>query len=600
MSRSIKAIDPTGDPLVGQTLGNRYAMKRIIGRGGVGLVYLARDEVEPRDVVVKVLAPQWAQDDEALARFDREAKRLNNLRHPNIVAMYDFGQENRTAYLVMEYLQGELLSAYVDRNAALTLEQFVPIAAQILKGIGHAHSREMMVRDIKPANVMLCERKGRANFVKILDFGLAKLIKGDAPITEEHVMGTVGYLSPEQIKGEALDLRVDVYALGVMFYYMLAGHAPFHGDNNAAIFYKTVNEEPRNLREVARDGAALPDGLVALVHDCLAKPRGKRPRDADEIVERLIDVVPAAMFRLPKSETAQGVPALPPGYGNTGMMELLAAGEPEVGPSARRRETPEAGTRKAITRPIPVAETAPSTPSTSDLETGAHSIVPRRSHAALVAAIVGVLGVAGGAWLLTRDGEPPKAVAAVDEARPEERSAEIAARPEETREAERNEPSHDASKEPAPDPTPTPPTEAALGRVEIDSSPLANLYIDGEAKGTTPYEGELPIGHHEVRMTARGHQPWQGTIEVTREGTAPLAITLTNKRSGKPAGGRTTPEPTPAPEPKPEPKPDKPAPTSEPPTAKTEPAADKPSPFLPTKKPDKKSVFLPTKDEDPE
>src|SRR5690606_27732467 len=151
MSRSIKAIDPTNDPLVGQTLGDRYAIKKIIGRGGVGLVYLARDELEPRDVVVKVLAPQWAEDDEALARFEREAKRLENLRHPNIVAMYDFGQEDRTAYLVMEYLQGELLSAYVDRNAALTLAQFVPIAAQILKGIGHAHSREMMVRDIKPA-----------------------------------------------------------------------------------------------------------------------------------------------------------------------------------------------------------------------------------------------------------------------------------------------------------------------------------------------------------------------------------------------------------------------------------------------------------------
>ena len=601
MSRSIKAIDPTGDPLVGQTLGGRYAIKKIIGRGGVGLVYLARDELEPRDVVVKVLAPQWAQDDEALARFDREAKRLENLRHPNIVAMYDFGQEDRTAYLVMEYLQGELLSAYVDRNAALTLVQFVPIAAQVLKGIGHAHSREMMVRDIKPANVMLCERKGRANFVKILDFGLAKLIKGDAPITEEHVMGTVGYLSPEQIKGEALDLRVDVYAIGVMFYYMLAGHPPFRGDNNAAIFYKTVNEEPEDLREVARDAASLPDGLVSLVHDCLAKHRDKRPRDADEIVERLIDVVPAAMFRLPKSEVAAGIPALPPGYGNTGMMELLSVGEGQASAGAPRARTPAPGTHKAVTRPIPVAETAPSTPTASDLETGAHPVAPGRRYGTLAGALAVVLGIGGLAWMLTPGAEEAAATAPAGAPAGEDAERTPAA----VADAPRIEPDPDSAAMPErtdpPSTTEPPaPADATLGRVEIDSRPLANLYIDGESHGTTPFDGELPLGRHEIRMTARGHKPWHGTIDVTREINAPLSIALASKRPGSPASSRSGPAPAPPPEPA-EPTPAKPAPPpAEPPAKKAEPASDKPSPFLPTKKSGKKSVFLPTKDEDPE
>lgn len=329
MKTSPSGEAPT-DPLLGQVLGGRYVVSRLIGRGGVGLVYLARQRPDNRDVVVKVLAPHWANDGDALRRFDREAKRLSGLHHPNVVEMLDYGHDGDRAYLVMEYLQGELLSELVARKQRLSLEEFVPIAAQILKGIGHAHSREMMVRDVKPANVMLCERKGRANFVKILDFGLAKLLRGEQAITEEHVLGTVGYLAPEAIKGEPLDLRVDVYAIGVLFYYMLAGRLPLDGDSNAAVFYKTINEIPRDLAALVREqdeDVELPGGLVDLIHACLEKDRERRPADADRVVERLIDVVPASMFRLPRAVVpVGGVPrVVPPGVGNTGMMELLGS-----------------------------------------------------------------------------------------------------------------------------------------------------------------------------------------------------------------------------------------------------------------------------------
>ena len=270
MSQTGKALDLPADPLIGHALGGKYTIKKQIGRGGVGLVYLAEDREREREVVVKVLAPNWSNDDEALARFEREAKRLSGLKHPNIVTMYDYGKESRRAYLVMEYLRGELLSDYVDRHRRLTLEQFVPIAAQILKGIGHAHSREMMVRDIKPANIMLCERKGRANFVKILDFGLAKLTKGEQAITEEHVMGTVGYLSPEQIRGEEIDLRVDVYALGVLFYYMLSGRLPFEGENFPQLVMGILTASP------APPSTHLP-GLPSAVDDFFACALAKEP-----------------------------------------------------------------------------------------------------------------------------------------------------------------------------------------------------------------------------------------------------------------------------------------------------------------------------------
>jgi len=417
MSQTEKALDLPVDPLFGRALGGKYTIKKLIGRGGVGMVYLADQKDLDREVVVKLLAPNWANDDEALARFEREAKRLSGLKHPNIVTMFDFGKEGRQAYLVMEYLRGELLSEFVDRHGRLTLEQFVPIAAQMLKGIGHAHSREMMVRDIKPANVMLCERKGRANFVKILDFGLAKLTKGEQAITEEHVMGTVGYLSPEQIRGDDIDLGVDVYALGVLFYYMLSGKLPFEGENNATVFYKTINEPPRRLSEVIPADSDLPEGLVDLIHSCLAKNRTERPTNADEIVEGLIDAVPAAMFRLPRAETARhGAPTpVPAGHGNTGMMELLGT---DSSPSSRHmmdsgitfndpRRSSGGVTQvdSSVSAPIPIepptgAHTGQHTGQFAPVQTGRTAIL-------LVAgAFLAVLGGGFAVWLLLGDDDP--------------------------------------------------------------------------------------------------------------------------------------------------------------------------------------------------
>ena len=293
------------DPLIGATFAGRYTIRRLLARGGVGLVYLADQRDPDREVVVKVLAPNWIDNAEAVARFEREGQRLNALQHPNIVGLYECGRENDVAYLAMEHLEGEALSAFLARKGGrLGVEDFVPIAAQILKGLGYAHSRGLMHRDIKPSNIMLCVRKGRANFVKILDFGMAKLVAGEREITAEQIVGTVDYLSPEQIKGEAVDARVDVYALGVLFYVMLSGRTPFNADNNAAILYKHVNEAPRSLVEVLPPGHDVPRGLIDLVMQCLEKDPEARPADADSMVEELIDCVQASMFHLPVAEGA--------------------------------------------------------------------------------------------------------------------------------------------------------------------------------------------------------------------------------------------------------------------------------------------------------
>jgi serine/threonine protein kinase len=225
-----------------------------------------------------------------------------------------------------------LLADLIAIRGRLGLREFVPIAAQILNGIGHAHGSELMIRDIKPSNVMLCERKGRANFVKILDFGLAKRIHDECQITQDHVMGTVGYVAPEALCGKPADLRVDIYAVGVLFYEMLSGRLPFEGDNNAAIFYKTVHEAAPDLETRLPEAHGIPRPIIDLVHQCLQKRPEDRPRDANALLERLIDAVPPSYFRLPPArETAP----LPDAVGNTGMIHLVETGRRAPSSSGR-------------------------------------------------------------------------------------------------------------------------------------------------------------------------------------------------------------------------------------------------------------------------
>ncbi len=293
---------PQSDPLLGTTFARRYLIERRLGRGGMGVVYQATQVDLNRQVVLKVLAPDWMGDPEALARFEREARGLSSLQHPNIVTIHDFGRNDGRAFIVMEYVAGETLDRFVRRRVRLALGDFVPIAAQVLKGLGEAHSRGIIHRDIKPANIMLCERQGRANYVKILDFGLAKLVSGSSDITKQNVLGTPTCLSPEQILGEKVDQRVDVYAVGILFYFMLSGVMPFQADNDASVLYKHVHEQAQPLVELLPADHGVPDGVLELISRCMEKSRERRPRDANEVVDGLIDQVPFSMFRLPRAQ----------------------------------------------------------------------------------------------------------------------------------------------------------------------------------------------------------------------------------------------------------------------------------------------------------
>jgi serine/threonine protein kinase len=354
---------PQADPLLGTTFARRYLIERRLGRGGMGVVYQATQVDLNRQVVLKVLAPDWMGDPEALARFEREARGLSSLQHPNIVTIHDFGRNDGRAFIVMEYVAGETLDRFVRRRTRLALADFVPIAAQVLKGLGEAHSRGIIHRDIKPANIMLCERQGRANYVKILDFGLAKLVSGSSDITKQNVLGTPTCLSPEQILGEKVDQRVDVYAVGILFYFMLSGVMPFAADNDASVLYKHVHEKAVPLAELLPADHGVPEGVLELISRCMEKSRERRPRDANEVVEGLIDQVPFSMFRLPRAQPRTEEPPAeveePREATGEHSKPVPAAHEIQVGSFGRDREHPpsSAHAMPAVPPPSPLFST---------------------------------------------------------------------------------------------------------------------------------------------------------------------------------------------------------------------------------------------------
>lgn len=265
-----------------------YTVERILGRGGMGVAYLARHPGSSAPVVIKMIAPPLREDIDVVARFRREGRRLRGLSHPNIVRFIDFVEAGEQSFLVMEYARGEPLSVILRRRGSLPLQMFAPIAVQALRGVAHAHAQGIVLRDIKASNVMLCPTAPNPEIVKILDFGLAKAIDSDTMITRSQVLGTVGYLAPEVLNGATPDLRSDVFSLGVLFHYMLTGKSPIPG-RTAEVLLRTVTHRP-SVRALERN-PAIPLGLVHLIERCLSPNRDERPTDARRVLAELVRIV---------------------------------------------------------------------------------------------------------------------------------------------------------------------------------------------------------------------------------------------------------------------------------------------------------------------
>jgi serine/threonine-protein kinase len=263
-----------------KTLNQRYELERKIGEGGMARVYLGRDTRLNRPIAVKVLHQHYSADSNFLARFHHEAQAAANLRHPNVVDVYDVGQDGDIHYIVMEYVPGQDLKAAILKHGSLPVDQAVSIARAVADGLEAAHRVGLVHRDIKPQNIIV----GDHDQVKITDFGIAKSGLSTSATETGVIFGTADYLSPEQARGQTATTASDVYALGVTLYEMLTGRLPFTGDNAVSVAMQHVSQEPPPPRMY---NPRIPPQLEALVLRALSKDPAQRPASAREFAQLL-------------------------------------------------------------------------------------------------------------------------------------------------------------------------------------------------------------------------------------------------------------------------------------------------------------------------
>jgi serine/threonine-protein kinase len=286
---------PVTDPFIGTIVGDRYRIVSRIGIGGMGAVYRAEHTMMRRDLAIKVLLPELGGKEEFARRFEREAESASRLDHPNIITVTDFGHTaDGSLFLVMEFLAGDSLTRAI-RGGPMPPARALNIIRQVLRALDHAHAAGVVHRDLKPDNIMLVERDGQRDVVKILDFGIAKVTEplsggksGEALTQAGVIFGTPEYLSPEQALGEPVDPRADIYAAGVILYEMLAGRRPFESEDKVKIISMHLAHAPPRIRDVS-PAIDLPVPLEQAVLQALEKSREHRFATAAAFLQALED-----------------------------------------------------------------------------------------------------------------------------------------------------------------------------------------------------------------------------------------------------------------------------------------------------------------------
>jgi predicted Ser/Thr protein kinase len=291
-----------------RVLNHRYALETLLGQGGMATVYRGRDLRLGRLVALKLLHGYYADDDEFLQRFTHEAMSVATLSsHPNIVDVYDVGEDGDTHYIVMEYVEGNDLKTIIENEAPLTTERALHIAEQVAEGLEFAHSRGFIHRDVKPQNILI-SADGR---VRIADFGIAKSMLSTAVTRTGIAFGTADYISPEQAQGLSATPQSDLYSLGIVLYEMLTGALPFTGPNPMAVALQHIQQEPPSPRQI---NPSIPAAIEAFILRAIAKDPNRRPSSAKAFAQELRDIRSgrahqATVAAMPRQQRTAGPPA---------------------------------------------------------------------------------------------------------------------------------------------------------------------------------------------------------------------------------------------------------------------------------------------------
>jgi eukaryotic-like serine/threonine-protein kinase len=396
----------------------RHHILKELGKGSMGVVYQAHDPQIDRLVALKVLRPDRVATEAFLQRFMKEAKAIGRLSHPNMVVVYDVGEDQGTVYIAMEFLEGKPLDE-IAKNESFQPEEIIELGVQVAGALDYAHRKGIVHRDIKPSNIIV-QPDGQ---IKITDFGIAHI--EDPQATQQtqagEILGTPAYMSPEQVLSQPVDGRSDLFSLGVILYELATGKRPFHGENIAVIFRNITGEDPPEPMTI---NPAVPFQLSRIIMRCLAKSPENRFATGKDLVETLRNCCHVA----PVSPNI----VLPVGKKSKNLALLMSA-----------------------------------------------SLI-------FLFCLAGVI-----IYLVTREPVPP----------------------------------HPGPSPPISAPAPT--FVLKLGALKIDSSPIgAQVLVDGEVKGTTPLNIQLPAGAHEVRLVLTNYGDWEAQVKVTEDKVTHIPVEL--------------------------------------------------------------------------
>ena len=326
------------DPMIGRVIADRYLILARLGEGGMGRVYVAEHVKMNRQCAIKLMSPSLMNDAESTTRFAREASNAARILHSNVAAVFDYGEADKTVYLVMEYVDGESLSSLLAREVVLDPRRAIDIARQIADGLTAAHELGIVHRDLKPDNVIVAMKRDGREVAKVVDFGIAKAVSDlpkDALTRSGLVIGTPEYMSPEQLLGDPVDARADIYALGVMLYQMLTGAQPFDAETREQMIRRRLNEPPPHVQNVLPE---IPRRLDTLIAHMLARSPNERLASAAAVSAGLDPALalagwePSTVVKIGTVRSPRGAPTVIHASADPAMQPTIPMQMPEANP----------------------------------------------------------------------------------------------------------------------------------------------------------------------------------------------------------------------------------------------------------------------------